>query len=403
MPPPGQQLLQRAFWLLCTSCVLSSHVVAQTDVNDVQRYAEAGQNALASRHYEEAERAYEKLRELEPGVAEVHANLGLIYFQQRKFKQAVPTLSQALKLKPTLPKTSLLLAMSLSELSRYNEALPGLEKGFHQSTDPAIKRMCGLQLLRTYTGLRRDDKAVEVALELNRLYPDDPEVLYHTGKIFGNFAFLNMQKLAQVAPASVWRHQAEAEANESQGSYDAAISEYRQVLSVDPGRSGIHYRLGRTLLARSRQNNTPGDVAAAAKEFEQELELDSGNANAAYELAEIHRSAGEFEPAQKFFEQALNNYPDFAEAHLGLAAVLMSLQKPDLALPHLQQAVSLNSGNEVAWYRLSQVQGLLGHDAEQKKAFAEFQRLRTQKSSQQEAEKQIFSPEEVTQQKLDPK
>jgi len=402
MSRPGQSLLQTALWLLYLSCMLSSLVVAQTDASDVQRYAEAGQNALANGHYEEAERAYEKLRDLEPGVAEVHANLGLIYFQERKFKQAVPALSQALKLKPALPKTSLLLAMSLSELSRYGEALPGLEKGFRQSTDPAIKRMCGLQLLRTYTGLRRDNKAVEVALELNRLYPDDPEVLYHTGKIFGNFAFLSMQKLAQVAPASVWRHQAEAEANESQGSYDAAISEYRQVLSVDPRRPGVHYRLGRSLLARSRQNNTPDDTASASKEFEQELELDPGNANAAYELAEIHRNAGEFDLAQEFFEQALSDYPEFAEAHLGLAAVFMSMQKPGVALPHLQQAVSLNPENEVAWYRLSQVQGLLGHDAEQKKAFAEFQRLRTQKSTQQEAAKQIFSPEEVTQQKLDP-
>jgi len=402
MSRPGQSLLQTTLWLLYLSCMLSSLVVAQTDASDVQRYAEAGQNALANGHYEEAERAYEKLRDLEPGVAEVHANLGLIYFQERKFKQAVPALSQALKLKPALPKTSLLLAMSLSELSRYGEALPGLEKGFRQSTDPAIKRMCGLQLLRTYTGLRRDNKAVEVALELNRLYPDDPEVLYHTGKIFGNFAFLSMQKLAQVAPASVWRHQAEAEANESQGSYDAAISEYRQVLSVDPRRPGVHYRLGRSLLARSRQNNTPDDTASASKEFEQELELDPGNANAAYELAEIHRNAGEFDLARKFFEQALSDYPEFAEAHLGLAAVFMSMQKPGVALPHLQQAVSLNPENEVAWYRLSQVQGLLGHDAEQKKAFAEFQRLRTQKSTQQEAAKQIFSPEEVTQQKLDP-
>jgi len=79
----------------------------------------------------------------------------------------------------------------------------------------------------------------------------------------------------------------------------------------------------------------------------------------------------------------------------------MSLQKPELALPHLQKAVSLRVGNEVAWYRLSQVQGMMGHDAEQKKAFAEFQRLRTQKSSQQEAAKQIFSPQDVTQQPLD--
>ena len=400
MPRSSQRLLQSALSLLCVSCVLATCVLAQTDANDVQKYADAGQDALARGRYEEAEKAYEKLRDLEPGVAEVHANLGLIYFQERKYDQAVPALRQALKLKPALTKTAAILAMSLSELGQYGDALPGLEKGF-QSSDPAIRRMCGLQLLRAYTGLQRDSRAVDAALELNRLYPNDAEVLYHTGKIFGNYAFLTMQKLAQVAPASIWRHQAEAEAYESQGSNDAAISEYRQVLSADPRRPGIHYRLGRTLLARSRQNNTPDDVVAASKEFAQELELEPGNANAAYELGEIHRNAGEFDQAQKLFEQALQRYPDFAEDHLGLAAVFMSLQKPDQALPHLQRAVALNPGNEVAWYRLSQVQGQLGHDAEQKKAFAEFQRLRTQKSSQQEAAKQIFSPEEVTQQKLD--
>jgi tetratricopeptide (TPR) repeat protein len=392
----------RIRWLgaLTLMCCCACQAPAQS-ADAVEKYSEQGQRALAQGNYAEAEVAFEKLRELEPGVAEVHANLGVIYFQEGKFEQAVPALRQALKLKPALPKTGLLLAMSLSELGRYSEALPGLEKGFRQSTDPPAKRMCGLQLLRAYSGLRRDRQAVEAALELNRLYPDDPEVLYHTGRIFGNFAFLSMQKLAQVAPASVWRHQAEAEAYESQGSNDAAISEYRQVLSVDARRPGIHYRIGRTLLARSRQSNAPDDVAAAAKEFEQELELDPGNANAAYELGEIHRNAGEVVEAQKFFEIALQYHSDFEEAQLGLAAVLMSQQKPDLALPHLQKAIALNAANEVSWYRLSQVQGVLGQEAEQKKTFAEFQRLRKQKSSQQEAGKQIFSPDEVTQQQLD--
>jgi tetratricopeptide (TPR) repeat protein len=369
----------------------------------VEKYSEQGQRALAQANYAEAETAFEKLRELEPGVPEVHANLGVIYFQERKYEAAVSALRHALKLKPTLPKTASLLAMSLSELGRYGEALPGLEKGFRQSADSPTKRMCGLQLLRAYTGLGQDSKAVEVALQLNRLYPKDPEILYHTGRIFGNFAFLNMQQLAQVAPASVWRHQAEAEAYESQGSNDAAISEYRQVLTADSQRPGIHYRLGRTLLARSRQNNTPADIPAAAKEFAQELELDPGNANAAYELGEIHRDAGEFDDAQKLFELALQYHPGFEEAQLGLGSVLMSQQKPELALPHLQRATALDPGNEVSWYRLSQVQGMLGHEAEQKNAFLEFQRLRSQKSSQQEAGKQVFSPDEVTRQQLDPK
>ena len=383
-------------------CCCAFYASAQS-ADPVEKYSEQGQQALALGNYAEAEAAFEKLRELEPGVAEVHANLGVIYFQEKKFELAVSALRQALNLKPKLAKSATLLAVSLSELGRYREALPGLEKGFRESTDPQTKRMCGLQLLRAYSGLRQDRKAVEVALELNRLYPHDPEILYHTGRIFGNFAFLNMQELSQVAPASVWRHQAEAEAYESQGSNDAAISEYRQVLSVDPRRPGIHYRLGRTLLARSRQSNTPEDVTAAAKEFAQELEIDRGNANAAYELGEIHRNAAEFDDAQKLFEMAVQYHPDFEEAQLGLGSVLMSLQKPDLALPHLQKAVALDAGNEVSWYRLSQVQGMLGHESEQRKTFAEFQRLRNQKSSQQEAGKQIFSPDEVTRQQLDPK
>ena len=264
----------------------------------------------------------------------------------------------AQRLKPSLPKLDSLLGMAQAELGRFAEALPGLEKGFKQSADAEVRRMCGLQLERAYTGLKRDSKAVEVAMELNRLYPDDPEILYQTGRIYGNFAFLTMQKLAEVAPSSVWRHLAAAEADESQGSYSLSITEYRQVLALEPYRPGgsVHYRLGRTLLARSHRASSAQDTAEAAKEFDQELQRDPTNANAAYELGELQRKSGQFDQAQRFFEAALKNYPNFEEAHLGLASVLLSLQKPELALPHLHQAIELNAENEVAWYRLGQVQ-----------------------------------------------
>jgi tetratricopeptide (TPR) repeat protein len=261
--------------------------------------------------------------------------------------------------------------------------------------------MCGLQLERAYTGLRRDNKAVEVAMELNRLYPDDPEILYQTGKIYGNFAFLTMQKLAQVAPSSVWRHQAAAEADESQGAYSLAVNEYRQVLAMEPDRPGVHYRLGRTLLARSYQVTSAQDTADAVKEFEQELQRDPTNANAAYELGEVRRKGGQFEEAQKLFETALRNHPNFEEAHLGVASVLLSLQKPELALPHLLKAIELNAQNEVAWYRLGQAQKALDNTAEQQKALAEYRRLHD-KASQQSGLGTVFSPREVTKQEIDP-
>ena len=178
----------RSFLIAVCVCLIAFSAGGQSSGgNATERYAEEGQSALAAGRLDDAGKAYEKLRELEPGVAEVHANLGMIYFQEGRFEQAVPALRQALKLKPSLTRTESLLAISLSELGRYNDAAPGLEKCFHRAADPEIKRMCGLQLQRAYGRLGRDRNAVEVALELNRLYPDDPEVLYHTGKVYGNY------------------------------------------------------------------------------------------------------------------------------------------------------------------------------------------------------------------------
>jgi tetratricopeptide (TPR) repeat protein len=366
----------------------------------LQKYAQAGQQALAAGRYAEAEKNFAALEKLDPSTAEVHATLGVIYYTEKKFDQAVVEIREAQRLKPELPQLATLLALSLSELGHFEEALPNLEEGFRQSTEPSVKRMCGLQLMRVYTGLQRDSDAVQVALELDKLYPGDAEVLYHTSKVYGNFAFLNMEKLRREAPHSVWRHLGAAEAYESEGKYDEAIGEYHEVLLIEPHRLGVHYRIGRTLLARASPVNPAADTLEAKKEFEQELALDPHNGNATYELAEIHRSAGEIDQAQKLFERALEDYPDFEEAHIGLAAVYMTEKQFEQAQVQLQKAIALNADNEVSWYRLSQVERALGNASEQQKAVAEFQRLQ-QRAHEQMEPIRIPSANDVTKQELD--
>lgn len=398
---------RRLFFFTLILCVLplsSKSGFAQTssDPTSLERYAELGQKALQEGRYPDAEAAFEKLRELSPGTAEVHTNLGAIYFQEKKFDKAVPVLRQALKLKPNLPKTEALLVMSLSELGRYKEALPGLEKSFRQSSDPELKRLCGLHLQRAYTNLHLDSKSIETGLELERLYPNDPEVLYHNGKIFGNYAFLAMEKLWEVAPDSIWRYQSAAEAYQSQGNTELAISGYRKVLEIDPSRPGLHYRLGQVLLTRARDKGSAEDSAEAMKQFGIELQLDPGNANAAYEIAESYREAGQLDDSQRYFEMALKNYPDFEEAHVGIAAALMGVNKADLAVAHLEKATTLNPSDEVAWYRLARAYGAVSNDIGRKKALGEFQHLHTLKLNGQEASRRLFAPSEVTKQELDP-
>src|SRR6185312_13929291 len=284
----------------------------------------------------------------------------------------------------------------LAELVHYSEALPGLEKGFRKPMDSVLRRLSGLQLQRAYTGLHRDRQAMEVALELNKLYPKDPEVLYETSRIYANFAYLTLVKLSQVAPDSVWRHEAAGEAYESQGDYSLALTEYRQVLKLAPDRPGIHFRVGRTLLRQGQKQNVD-ETPQALKEFEQELELDPTNANAAYEMGETYRKSGQLDKAQRFFDQALKYYPDFVEAHLGMAAVLLASREPGRALAELQRASALNPDDEVTYYRLSQAYKSLGDAAGQEKALGTFRRLRAEKTNRQE----LSPAAEVTKQEID--
>jgi tetratricopeptide (TPR) repeat protein len=390
MPTSGGEMRMNLGRLVCSVAVIvlatsAAHArVAQADAAQIKALVQQGERALAERRYAEAGQAYERLQKLQPGVAEFHARLGLIYFQQGRFSDAIAPLRRAMTLKAALPNVDSLLAMSLSEIGRHEEALPGLEKAFQQeSTDAVLRRMVGLHLQRTYTDLGRDSSAVTVALELSRRYPDDPEVLYHTGRLFGNYAYLQMVRLSRIAPDSVWLHQAAGEANESQGLFDDAIREYQRVLALAPKRPGIHYRIGRVLLSRSTQGKgDAADETAALLEFEQELQIDPSNANAAYEIGEMQRKAGQLEKAVESFGKAIGSYPEFEEALVGLGRALVAAGQARAALAHLKKAVSLNPRDEVAFYQLAQAHRALGQEAEQQAALAEFERLRSERERQ---------------------
>ena len=411
-PPAQRPIVRQAVRLRTVApsvilgiCLQAAGAIAQAQPAPapaaLQQRARDAEQALAEGRYADAQRGYEALRDMNPGMAEVHARLGLIYFQQGRFGDAISSLREAIRLKPGLPKADALLGMSLSELGRYAEALPRVTKAFSQSTDVVLRRMAGLHLQRIYTALGRDRDAVDVALRLSRLYPDDPEVLYHAGRLFGNFAYLQTMKLAEIAPDSTWLHQAAGEANESQGLYDAALREYRQVLAAAPRRPGVQFRIGRVLLARTARDPSSDDVRDARQAFAAELALDPTNANAAYELAEIHRRAGELDAARELFERAVARDPGFDHALIGLSRTLTALGRPADALPHLQAAVKAAPDSDVAYYQLAQTYRALGNTAEQQKALAEFDRLRTRAAERQNA---LAGPKrDVTPQTLDPR
>jgi tetratricopeptide (TPR) repeat protein len=373
--------------------------VAQSTSSLAEQYSEEGQKAIAEDKYDEAQHAYEKLRNLEPGIAEVHANLGLIYFHERLLEKAIASCRKALAIKPTLDATSALLAISLTELGRYSDGLPGLERSFRDTTDSEIKRMCGLELMRAYDNLQRESDAVEVGIELNRAFPDDAEILYQTGRVYGNYAFVTMNRLSQVAPHSIWRQMAAGEAAEGTGNFDQALIAYRAVLAMDPHHPGIHFRIARILESRSQQAASADDIQAARKEFDQELQIDPSNADAAYEIGLIYGNSGQLDKAKEYYEIALKYHPAFEEAELGMGGVFVKLGKPEIAIPYLRKAVETDHEDALAYYLLARAYESIGKDADAREAIAHFQRLREQQKSQDVHQR---GSDNVTRQTMDP-
>ena len=361
--------------VLAVGCALPIALAQASQDEQASRYAAAGQQAMMQGDYAVAQQNFEQVVKLEPAVAEVHAMLAAVYFKQRTYDRAVHEIRTAQRLKPGLPKLDSLLGASLAEQSHYAEALPHLERGFRQERDPEVQRMCGLELLRTYTELGRDADAVQVSLSLNKLFPNDPEVLYHTGRAYGEYAYEVMEKLHDTAPNSIWMLQAQGEANESQKNWDAAIVAFNHVLVLDPKRPGIHYQLGRIHLARFRDSQDPKDRDAAVQEFKAELETDPQNGNARYELATIQADLGNLNGAHEEYERALASFPDFEEALVGLAGIDLLQQKAADAVPLLEHATRLRPDDEVAWWRLARAQRATGDVEGQRKALAEFQKV----------------------------
>ena len=381
------------------ACAFCANLAGQTTTQkEAERYALAGQQALADGQYFNARDDFEQLAKLQPNLAEVHATLAVIYFKLREYEHAADQARQAQRLNPGLPRLTSLLGLSLAELGQFSDALPRLERGFKYTAEPEVRRMCGLQLLRAYMGVGRNSDAVMTSLELNKLYPDDPEVLYHTSRVFGSYAYTVMEKLQDKAPDSVWSLQAEGEAAESQKDFDSAIATFNHALKIDPEHTGIHYKLGFVYLGRFQQSHRGEDHDAARREFLAELSVDPDNGNASYELAQMSADDNDLEQAQRQFEAVVARFPEFEQALVGLAGVYLKNQSAGRALAPLEHATKIDANDEVAWFRLAQAERAAGNRDAAQKALETFRTLH----GTSDTALKLAATNEVTPQQLGP-
>jgi len=332
--------------------------------------AAAATQALGNRDYATAIQDLTKATRMAPGVAEFQANLGTAYYWAGRPNDALAPCRAALKLKPSLMFARYFLELSLADTGDCKSALPLLEKDYGAAHDAQIKRFMGLDGARCTMSIGDPFKSALWLEWLNRDFPDDPDVLYQSTRIFSDLSTLTSQRLLRVAPGSYQAHQIDAEVLEIQGRNPEAIAEYRKVAEEAPGLAGVHYHIGRLLLAGG---NDPATEEAARQEFAKELQINSEDAASEYELGEMARVARQWNEAIEHFGRAVKIDPGFPDALVGLGKSLVSAGRPADAVAPLENAVRLDPADPVGHYQLSFAFRRLGREEEAKKELALYQ------------------------------
>ena len=81
-------------WFFINPCLT---LPQQDNRAEIRRYSVEAENAIAAKDLPAATAALEKLPKLTPDSAQVHANLGLVYYMPNRYSQAIAAFQKSCK------------------------------------------------------------------------------------------------------------------------------------------------------------------------------------------------------------------------------------------------------------------------------------------------------------------
>lgn len=241
-------------------------------------------------------------------------------------------------------------ALSLVESGRCTEALPVLRRNMERLADRQLRYYAAFAVARCGMSVNDTVAVLDGLQVLRRDFPDDPEVLYASARIFAQLAERTGHELADRFPDSAQVGKLNAEALEAKQMWKEAVEAYRKILEQHPKFPGIHYRIASILLDTS---SSPEAVAEAKKELEAEIEIDPKSAIAVFALGEIARRAGSWDQAIRLFTRALELDVGFLEAGLALGMSLNAAGKHAEAVAPLERYTKGAPDDPAGHYQLA--------------------------------------------------
>lgn len=363
-----------SFLIFCSfPFVLFAQKPPSTPLREIREHFARAQQAMEEKQLDIAFREFSAILAIDPKNTEARGDLGVVQFLEGKYAEAGQNLRAALRAQPSLWKAQAILGLCEKAQGRFNSAQPLLEKSFPHLQDRNLQIRGGMALAELDYQHHDLEKTSAVLAVLQKLAPENVDVLYVLYRIHTDIATQARDKLALIAPESPRMHQLLAQHLVTEGDAKGAVAQYREAVRIDPRLPGAHFELGEAILADSMAEESKQD---AQKEFETALALNPGDAKAECQLGALFSLRGDADAALSHYQHAAELAPDDPEAQVGLGKVLLSSGQFEKALEHLLHAVAVDPLDAQAHYRLAQAYRQLGRISEADREVATFKQLR---------------------------
>ncbi len=312
---------------------------------------------------------------LDPKNVTAQGNLGVLLFFQGNYAEAILQMRTALQLQGDLWKIEALLGIAEKRTGATTAALTDLERAFSHLDENKIRVEAGLELIELESAAAQFEKALSVAVKLEELAPQDPQVLLAGYQIARQAMYQSLLTMTAVAPESAQMHMMMAGELARQGNHAESIAHYRTALRLNPALPGAHFELAEQL----RSSPDPLLNKEAESEYKAALKVNPYDEFSWRELGGIMTAQGDFKAAEEDYGKALALQPKDSDARTGLAIALISLNRSAEAIGLLESALNDDPTNIVAHFRLSGLYRRAGRTADsdrEMEAFHHYQDVR---------------------------
>ncbi|XP_064083702.1 LOW QUALITY PROTEIN: protein O-mannosyl-transferase TMTC2-like [Macrobrachium nipponense] len=317
----------------------------------------------------EAEFAYREALRHVPNMADTHYNLGLLLASRGNMDSAIESYHAALRSRPWLAQAHLALAAAFQAMDQPNKALKVLKECRNTASAPArdgwshawAVTSCHKRLAHIHIVAGRPHSALEELSQALHLAPEGYPV--HTLHTLTAEAHLEageyreaqevLSRVLALHPHHVPAHLAFSRMLQANGSrVEEAEQWLRRAVALAPSDPHAHKHLGQLLLEQNR-------VEEAVKAWLRAAMLDTQDHTAAFNAATALRLAGSHQHAENFYRRAVQLQPQDVSSHRNLGAILHLNGKLEEARRHYEIALKLSPGDPQTTTNLHRLKALV--------------------------------------------